>query len=60
MDYQVFHPAAVYALVAERWAQDCVVDNARLIRGVGTCFDRLDINPVQSCAVLYKQSRRMH
>lgn len=53
MDDEVLHLAAVHAAVAKRRTQDRVVDNASVIRRVGTCFGHTDISPVQPCAILY-------
>lgn len=59
MDDQVLHLAAVYAAVAQRRAQDCIVDYDSFICRVGTCLDHTHISPVQSCAILHEQSWKM-
>lgn len=44
VDDQVFHLAAVHAIVAERWAQDCIMDDARSVCRMGAPRDHLDMH----------------
>ena len=46
MDYQVLDIAPVYAVVAQRYAQDYIVDYASVIRDMGTCINHTDSGPV--------------
>jgi hypothetical protein len=54
MDNQVFRIAVVHAIVAEWWAQDCIMDDARSVCRMGAPRDHLDLHPLQSGAVLHK------
>lgn len=54
MDNQVFCVAFVYAIVAERRAQDCILDDACHLCWMGNSCGHPDLHPLQSSPVLHK------
>lgn len=60
MDDQDVYPVAVHAAVAKWRSQNCHMDDVSGVYRLGAAFDRTDISPVQSSAVLHKQRWRMH